>query len=298
MWISNQSLAEKFVMLFIVASTTTTALRPSMDAARRLTQTTASNDWSLHQNLEPTRTLMAKAFASGEPIVDWLVRDLDIPGNDQPQERLNSYEFCMTFPLRDGFSQGGLVLSKGGKDRSDTMECGILFREYDPAIDGKKSIRKAIKAAVTGLSTYFRMGNGRKVGPFQGFFSKATQSYFDKGAFYDAISSKFHSQYGPSDAHWYITAVGVDPASQGKGHGKTLMSRMGTLADEVGMDIYLECAGARNKYFYEKMGFQEVGMELLDDGKGDIAQEVFLMIRPKTSSSRVREAEHLLRTSA
>lgn len=273
---------------FLLTFTVATALRPSMDAARLLTQKTP--EWKIHQDIESTRTLMAKAFASGEPVVDWLVRDMEMPSESDMQQRLDAYKFCMSFPIREGLSEGGLVLGKTGEDE---MECGILFREYDPKIDGKKSKRKAVKATVRSLRTYFGMGKGRKVGPFQGFFSQQTQSYFNKGAFYDAISSKFHSKYGPTSPHWYITSVGVDPASQGKGHGKKLMGQMGALADEVGMDVYLECAGVRNKYFYEKMGFEEVGMEVLDDGKGDAVQEIYLMIRPNNQAVPVVREELL-----
>lgn len=256
---------------------TAEGLRPSMDAARKIMKKTP--EWIIHQNLEPTRDLMAKAFSSGEPIIDWLLRDMDIP-QDDVQQRLDTYKFLMSFPIKDGLSQGSLILGKGS---ADTMECGIVFRDYDPDTDGKSSITKEIKSTFKSLSTYFGMGKARKVGPFKGFFSKQTQTFFKKGAFYDSVSSNFHSKYGPSIPHWYITQVGVDPASQGKGHGKQLMSQMGELADEVGMDLYLECAGVKNKGFYEKMGFQKVGLEYLDDGKGDERQEIYLMIRPKAS---------------
>jgi ribosomal protein S18 acetylase RimI-like enzyme len=81
-------------------------------------------------------------------------------------------------------------------------------------------------------------------------------------------------------SHWYITSVGVDPELQGKGYGKLiLMNQMGDLADECNMDVYLECAGAFNKAFYEKMGFEEVRVETLDDGTDGIEETVYLVVR-------------------
>ena len=255
-------------------------LRPSVAVAKNILQQTP--DWVVHQDLEPARDLMAKAFSSGEPVVDWLSRDLNIPHNDiDSRTRLDCFKFLMSFPVRDGLSKGSIVIGKGSSEEDGAMECGILFREYDPATDGKKSLAKDIKSVVSSLKMYFGMGKAaRRVGPFQGFFSEPTQAYFTKGSFYDNVSSGFHSKYGPTTPHWYITAVGVDPESQGKGHGKNLMRKMGSLADRVGMDVYLECAGSKNKGFYEKMGFEEVGKEYLNDGTGE-KQEIYLMIRPK-----------------
>jgi ribosomal protein S18 acetylase RimI-like enzyme len=259
-------------------ATPTASLRPSMHAAKNIMQRTP--EWTIHQNMQSTRNLMAKAFSSGEPVVDWLVRDIDIPQDDL-QKRLDTYKFLVSFPIKDALSQGSLVLGKGSEQ---VMECGVLFREYDPETDGKKGIKKELKSAFHSLSTYFGMGKARKVGPFKGFLSKQTQAFFNKGSFFDGVSSSFHSKYGPSAPHWYITFVGVDPDRQGKGHGKQLMGQLGALADEVGMDVYLECAGARNKGFYEKMGFQQVGLGYLDDGTSGEKQEICLMIRPKASN--------------
>lgn len=76
--------------------------------------------------------------------------------------------------------------------------------------------------------------------------------------------------------HWYLSAVGVDPARQGEGLGAALVrSGMGR-SDRDGRSIYLETATESNVRFYERLGF-EVLEETVATGLG---LPVWLMSRP------------------
>ena len=59
----------------------------------------------------------------------------------------------------------------------------------------------------------------------------------------------------PSDAHWYLMVLGVDPPRQGQGIGGMLMSDVLGRADADRLPVYLETLKPRNVTFYEKHGF-------------------------------------------
>jgi ribosomal protein S18 acetylase RimI-like enzyme len=63
-------------------------------------------------------------------------------------------------------------------------------------------------------------------------------------------------KYHPTEAHYYLEYLGVDPVHQGKGFGSLLLKTMTLRADEVGVGCYLENANPRNISFYQKSGFQ------------------------------------------
>jgi ribosomal protein S18 acetylase RimI-like enzyme len=65
--------------------------------------------------------------------------------------------------------------------------------------------------------------------------------------------------YHPSEPHWYLPLIGVDPARQGKGHGSALMRRALAQCDRDGRAAYLESANPRNVPFYQRHGFELLG---------------------------------------
>ncbi len=75
---------------------------------------------------------------------------------------------------------------------------------------------------------------------------------------YMGYAAKFHARYAP-ESHWYLWAIGVNPASQGKGVGSRLMRFVLMRADADGTACYLETGTERNIRFYEKHGFKVVG---------------------------------------
>ena len=60
------------------------------------------------------------------------------------------------------------------------------------------------------------------------------------------------------EPHFYLSALGVDPARQGSGVGTALMRPVLERCDRDGTPAYLETAVARNVLLYERLGFEVV----------------------------------------
>jgi ribosomal protein S18 acetylase RimI-like enzyme len=60
----------------------------------------------------------------------------------------------------------------------------------------------------------------------------------------------------PTEAHYYLEYIAVDPKYQGKGFGSFILKHLINKADEQGVGCYLENANPRNLAFYQRFGFQ------------------------------------------
>src|ERR1700733_3372587 len=63
----------------------------------------------------------------------------------------------------------------------------------------------------------------------------------------------------PREPHYYLQAVGTDPAMQGKGFGGVVMRRQLAIADSKGMPAYLESSKESNIPIYQSLGFELTG---------------------------------------
>ena len=61
----------------------------------------------------------------------------------------------------------------------------------------------------------------------------------------------------PSEPHWYLSVLGVDPVAQGKGLGTQLLGPVLDRADAEGVPAYLETQKEENLAFYIRHGFEE-----------------------------------------
>ncbi len=66
----------------------------------------------------------------------------------------------------------------------------------------------------------------------------------------------FMTRTKPTEPHYYLYSISVDPASQGKGVGGRLLRAGLALADADGMPAYLENSKERNLPFYRANGFE------------------------------------------
>lgn len=60
----------------------------------------------------------------------------------------------------------------------------------------------------------------------------------------------------PTEAHYYLEYIGVDPGFQGKGCGSAIMEHLLAKADEENVGCYLENANLLNISFYQRFGFE------------------------------------------
>ncbi len=67
------------------------------------------------------------------------------------------------------------------------------------------------------------------------------------------------AKYHPTDPHWYLPLIGVDPAHQGKGLGDALMTYALQRCDRDHVPAYLESTNPRNISLYRRHGFEVLG---------------------------------------
>jgi ribosomal protein S18 acetylase RimI-like enzyme len=88
-------------------------------------------------------------------------------------------------------------------------------------------------------------------------FEKATPGMTERLLAYEEIAEKFK----PSVPHYYLGAIGVDPAAQGRGIGANLLKSFcdRSAGDRSSCGVYLETAKESNLAFYERADFVETG---------------------------------------
>ena len=66
-------------------------------------------------------------------------------------------------------------------------------------------------------------------------------------------------RYHPSEPHWYLLIMGVDPHQEGKGFGSALLQYALIQIDRDSKLAYLESSNRRNIPLYERYGFELLG---------------------------------------
>lgn len=67
------------------------------------------------------------------------------------------------------------------------------------------------------------------------------------------------AKYRPTEPHWYLPIIGVDPLHQGKGYGSALMKCALQDCDREHLPAYLESTNDQNISLYQRHGFEVVG---------------------------------------
>src|SRR5690606_23747385 len=80
-------------------------------------------------------------------------------------------------------------------------------------------------------------------------------SGFRKLTAYDEVARRLHHQHA-SMPHWFLSAIGIDPAHQGQGLGSALMQPMLSRADNDGLPCWLDTHQEQNVRLYERHGFE------------------------------------------
>jgi ribosomal protein S18 acetylase RimI-like enzyme len=83
------------------------------------------------------------------------------------------------------------------------------------------------------------------------------------------------ASYHPSEPHWYLPLIGIDPAHQRKGHGAALLDDTLRRCDQDHVAAYLESTNPANIALYQRHGFK-----LLGTAQVGTAPPLFPMLRP------------------
>lgn len=91
--------------------------------------------------------------------------------------------------------------------------------------------------------------------------------------FMGELFEKF-TAFHPSEQHWYMPLMGVDPSCQGRGIGSALLKHSLEQCDHLKQLAYLEASSKQNRSLYERHGFETMGSIQVGN-----SPELFPMIR-------------------
>lgn len=108
----------------------------------------------------------------------------------------------------------------------------------------------------TGAALWLPPGAGSDEESLQRLFDENTDDNIkeDMRGIFEQME-KFH----PTEPHWYLPMIGVDPAYQGAGIGAALMTEALKAVDRDGLIAYLESSNPRNVSLYQRHGFEVIG---------------------------------------
>lgn len=86
-------------------------------------------------------------------------------------------------------------------------------------------------------------------------FETVPAGRLEEVAGFGAKMAEFH----PSDRHWYLPLLAVDPIAQGRGLGAALMKHALAVCDRDRLPAYLESSNPRNLSLYQRHGFEVIG---------------------------------------
>jgi len=66
-------------------------------------------------------------------------------------------------------------------------------------------------------------------------------------------------EFHPTEPHWYLPLIAVDPTRQGAGLGSALLIHALEICDRDGLPAYLESTSPRSRPLYERHGFEAIG---------------------------------------
>lgn len=75
----------------------------------------------------------------------------------------------------------------------------------------------------------------------------------------------------PTEQHYYLSLLGIDPAHRGEGLGMGLLAKSLESKDADGVPSYLESTNPDNNKRYERLGYRQIGEFTTPDGKHPVA---------------------------
>lgn len=108
----------------------------------------------------------------------------------------------------------------------------------------------------TGAALWFPPGVEADIDPLVALFQHSVAKQ-EQVALFTILEQMGH--YHPTQPHWYLSILGVEPTQQGKGYGSALMQHVLQECDRTFLPAYLESSKATNIPFYERHGFELLG---------------------------------------
>jgi GNAT superfamily N-acetyltransferase len=269
--------------------TKTSTIQQAQQIYRTSNRVAKNGEWIAYPSFHETRGMLGKSFAgtdsiSGEPVVDWTTNHMgDWFFEDNKKQYVEGAQFGLGFPVYAAKkNDGAFIVSKRDTttETKDVISAAILV-EYDPRKQGTR-VAKFLEEWRYFKAFCVMMKKDRIPDIFSNKKYRAESKHFEqKIKRLESSAKKWHKAEGPKEVHWYVECVGVSPDFNGKGMGRDLMEKVGELADKVGVSCYLE-AGARNRGFYEKMGYLVLTSEQIEDPVDSSRNPltVFAMVRP------------------
>src|SRR4029434_6355179 len=130
-----------------------------------------------------------------------------------------------------------------------------------PVSPGHLAATRSRAAARTSPTTRERQPYGcRRTSAPMRMLGNLMQATVDGQTRSDAIAvMEQMGRYHPSEPHWYLPLIGVDPSQQGKGYGTALMRYALDACDGDRAPAYLESTNPRNVPLYQRHGFELLG---------------------------------------
>jgi ribosomal protein S18 acetylase RimI-like enzyme len=230
------------------------------------------DDWIMNPNFLATRTSVGRSFAgtatiAGEPLFDWMFQHF---AGATYAQREDFVRFVMSYFVAETIRKGGIVFARCYRappvvvDGTTTTTAAlplasvVMVREYDA--QRETSLWTKIMDTIHETIMTIRLA------VTDGFPSIFTDPKFkETGRIGNRVSDDFIKQWKASHVtlmphkHWYVAIVGTDPTYHRTGQSSMLLQRITQMADQAGVDCYLESNGPNNTKFYEKFGFKVHG---------------------------------------
>jgi GNAT superfamily N-acetyltransferase len=193
-------------------------------------------------DVKPLATVMARAFYGDPPFI-WMLPD---PSTRLERER----RFFVTLTRGEALAHGGVDVA-----RTDTQIAAAAI--WLPPGHWAPGVAEQLRS-LPGFARAF----GRRLGAATALAQAIARAH-------------------PHEPHWYLLAIGVDPARQGTGLAGVLLRSRLDQCDRDGQPAYLEASKPASVPLYQHFGFQPTGNPKLPEG----APPLTAMWRPPAAGS-------------
>jgi GNAT superfamily N-acetyltransferase len=193
-------------------------------------------------DVRPLAMVMARAFYDDPPFI-WMLPD--------PATRLKrAYRFFATLTRGEALAHGGVDVAWTGSEIAGAA-IWLPPGHWKPGIAGQLR-------TLPGFVRAF----GRRLDPASELAQAMLRAH-------------------PGEPHWYLYAIGVDPAHQGTGLASALLRQRLDQCDREGLPAYLEATKITSVPIYQHFGFQPTGEPEMPEG----APPLTAMWRPPRSGT-------------